>query len=60
MINKDCDELMPQIKQESISSSSSDEIRQYLTKSWCQVMEDELNGKCDVKADFLLFILCNA
>lgn len=55
MINKDCDELMPQIKQEN--TSSSDDIRQYLTKSWSQVMEDEINGKCDVK--ILIYKLTN-
>lgn len=52
-MNKDCDETMPQIKQENhINNTTSDDVRKYLTKSWSEVMEDELNGKCDVNIVF--------
>lgn len=48
MSKEDSDEQMPQIKQEKCLSSA-EHLRNYLSKSWSQVMEDEINGKCDVK-----------
>lgn len=48
MSNKGCDETMPQVKQENMNNTSSHDVRKFLTKSWSEVMEDELNGKCDV------------